>query len=198
MESIEWNKWLQKQIFILYVFRRYQSVDVTGNHSTCDAKMLWWLGQFRSRSVFTYFTQSAALLQAVLQAYAEPLQSGLVETRNWAVEIRNGLGAVLGPARFPSQMKCSKQTGKFYTIKHEVLIFSSLFIYCFFLIFSIYEKSLWSVVFTIVFLFRRGNEHFDVCFCSHSFHGKMEKTGPVGKNGWKMFILLQSSLPLCR
>ena len=59
--------------------------------------MLFRLGQLRNSSVFTHFTLSAALLQAVLQANTETFRNGLVKTRNRAVEKLNGLGTLLIP-----------------------------------------------------------------------------------------------------
>ena len=79
--------------------------------------MLCRFGQLRNISVITYFTHSAALLQAVLQTSTESFRNGLVETRNRAVEKGNGLGTLSVPANFPSQMKRSKPT---CILKHEI------------------------------------------------------------------------------
>ena len=63
--------------------------------------MLCRFGQLWNTSVFTLFTQSAALLEAALQANPEPFRNGLVETRKRIVEMRNGLGALLVLDEFP-------------------------------------------------------------------------------------------------
>ena len=57
--------------------------------------MLCRFGQLRNSSMFT---QSAALLQAVLQAKTEPFRNGLVDTRRQLAEMSNRLGTLLVPA----------------------------------------------------------------------------------------------------
>ena len=62
--------------------------------------MLYRFDQLRNCPLFTHFTHSAALLQAVLQANTEPFRNGLIETRKRAVEMRTVLGTLLGPVEF--------------------------------------------------------------------------------------------------
>ena len=182
------TKWLQKWIFVPYVFRRYQSGDVTKNHSNDDAMMLSGLGQFRSSSASTF---SAALLQLVLQANTEPFRNGLTG-------MRSRLGTIRVPAKFSIQMKHSKQTCIFCTLKHEILSFyyNNLFYLMNFLkIFRLW-KYLWSVVNTNIFCV--GARVSTLMSSSdwlrpYIFRRKMEKTRPMREEmDGKVFISRQS------
>ena len=76
----------------------------------CCVVRLSRFGQVRDSFLIACFSCSAALLQVVLQAKMEPLRNGLSETRNRAVEMRNGLEILLVPVKLLPQKKHRKLT----------------------------------------------------------------------------------------
>ena len=137
------------------MFRRYQSGDVTQKY--LPSAVLYCC------SVFIHFIHSVALLQAVLQANTEPLRTCVVQTKNRAIETRDGLLTLLIPVQFPFKMKRSKLT---CTFKHEILNFIIIILYypMNFTETSQIWKILLAFCLSLYFLCQSGNKHFDVHF----------------------------------
>ena len=156
-------------------------------HSNLCFYAVPFMASYRTIPYSLFFTPIAALLQAVLQANAEPLGNGLVETRNLTVKTSKSFST--GPQWSKMMIEYGLRAWNvtffyFFMKSDEILLLSSIFGKDFDLCLYYY------------LLCRRGNKHFHVHFWRIRLVLFPPKGGKdvayQGRNEWKVFFSLQS------
>ena len=104
----------------------------------------------------------------MLKASTELFWNGLWETRNWGVEMRNGLKSLLVPDQFRPQFRHSKSAFNVAHLNMKVWLFIILILFhplTFRNLFQLWKVSLICCLYYYSFCWR-GSKHFDVNFWS--------------------------------